>query len=133
MCWLPKVHKTPISARFIVASGNCYAKSLSDTNFTMIFNILGNFRIKNFFYLGCRKFQVLQNSFPVVTKLNKINLKQKAKSISIFDFRTLYTTIPHKLVITVLLEVINFVFKSTSKEAGRRFFIKLLPMLCLFS
>ena len=94
----------------------------------------------------CRKqqcshglFWVVQNSFPIVTKLNKVNVKKKAKSISTFDFSTLCTTIPHKLFLKVLSEVINFVFKSkvrirsgfsktpicsTSKGAGRRYFTK---------
>ena len=36
---------------------------------------------------------------------------KKAKSISTFDFSTLYTTILHKLLLKVLSEIINFVFK----------------------
>ena len=68
--------------------------------------------------------------------LNKINVIKK--SITTFDCSTLYTTILHKLL-KVLLEVINFAFKSkvrkcigfsktsiywTSKGAGRRYFTK---------
>ena len=68
--------------------------------------------------------------------LNKINVIKK--SITTFDCSTLYTTILHKLL-KVLLEVINFAFKSkvrkcigfsktsiywTSKGAGRRHFTK---------
>ena len=81
----------------------------------------------------------MQNSFLVVTKLNKINVKKKAKSVSTFDFTTLSTTISHKLPIKVFSEVIIFVFKSkirtrigfsktsiywTSEGAGRRYFTK---------
>ena len=73
------------------------------------------------------------------TKLNKINVKKKAKSISTFDFSTLYTTILHKLLLKVISEIINFVFKLkvikrigfsktvmywTSEGAGRRYFTK---------
>ena len=68
-----------------------------------------------------------------------MNVKKKAKSISTTDFSNLYTTIPHKVLLKVLSEVINFVFKfksrkrigfcktSTywiSKGAGRRHFTK---------
>ena len=75
----------------------------------------------------------MQNSFPIATMLNKINVKKK--SISTFHCSTLYTTILHK----VPSEVINFFFKSkvrkcigfsktsiywTSKGAGRRYFTK---------
>ena len=50
----------------------------------------------------------MQNYFPMASKLNKANVKKIAKSISTFDFSTLYTTIPHKPLQQVLLEVINW-------------------------
>ena len=91
MYWLPKMHKTSIGARFIAASYYCSTNPLSDTI--------------------CKKFWVVQNSFPIGTKLNKINVRKKAKSISTFDFSTLYTIILHKLLLKVLSEITNFVFK----------------------
>ena len=105
----------------------------------MVFNTVESFHSKSFFYSGCKKFWVVQNYFSIGTKLNKINVKKKAKSISTFDFSTLYTTILHKLLLKVLSEIIKFVFKSkvrkrigfsktfiywTSKGAGRRYFTK---------
>ena len=113
-------------------------------NFKMIFDTVQSFHNKSFFYSlnGYKKFLVMQSYFPITTKLNKINIKLKANSISTFDFSTLYTTIPHKLL-KVLLEVINFIFKSevrigfskhicfsktsiysTFKGSGRRYFTK---------
>ena len=79
----------------------------------------------------------MQNSFPIIEKLDKINAKRNAKNISTFDFSTLYTTLPHNLLIEVLNDLIGFVFKSkikeklgfsessvyfTSKGVGNRFF-----------
>ena len=139
MYWLPKIHKTPVGVRFIVASYYCSTNPLSDTIskiFLMVFNTVESSHSKSFFYSGCKKFWVLQNSFPIGTK---INVKKKAKSISTFDFSTLYTTILHKLLLKVLSKTINFVFKSKvrkrigfsktfiywiSKGAGRRYFTK---------
>ena len=49
MYWLPKMHKAPIGARFIVASKNCSNKLLSDVIFTvfkMIFNHVESFLIE---------------------------------------------------------------------------------------
>ena len=75
----------------------------------------------------------MQNSFPIATMLNKINVKKK--SISTFHCSTLYTTILHK----VPSEVINFFFKSkvrkcigfsktsicwSSRDTERRYFAK---------
>ena len=140
MYWLLQIHKTPVDARFIVASYCCSTNPLSETiskNFKMIFNTVESFRKKGFFYLGCKKFWVVQNSFPIATMLNKINVKKK--SISTFECCTFYTTTLDKLLIKVISEVISFVFKSkvrkhigfyktsiywTSKGVGRRYFTK---------
>ena len=142
MYWLPKMQKTPVGARFIVASYYCSTNPLSDTIskiFIMVFNTVESFHNKSIFYSGCKKLWVVQNSFLIGTKLNKINVKKKAKSISTFDFSTLYTTILHKLLLKVISEIINFVFKlkvikrigfsktvmyCTSEGAGRRYFTK---------
>ena len=82
---------------------------------------------------------MVQNSFPVTEKLDKINNKNNAKSISTFDFSTLYTKIPHDFLIQVLCEIIDFVFKGsvrnrigfseksvywTNKGVDKRFFTK---------
>ena len=82
--------------------------------------------MKSIIYSSYKKFWVLENSFPIIEKLDVI-------------FSTLYTTILHNLVIKVLSEIIHFVFKSkfhskiglsassvywTSKSLGKRFFTK---------
>ena len=103
MYWLPKIHKTPVGARFIVASYYCSNNPLSDTiskNFKMIFNAVESFHKKGFFYLGCKKFWVVQNSFPIATMLNKINVKKK--SVSTFECSSFYTTTLDKLFIPLL-------------------------------
>ena len=93
MYWLPKMYNTPIGARFIVHSKRviCFHISL--------------------FYTCLRKFWFVENSFPFVTQLNKINTNKKAKSISTVDFTTVHTT-PHDLLIQILSEVISFIFRS---------------------
>ena len=103
----------------------------------MTFNTVESFHKNGFFYLGCKKFWVAQNSFPIATMLNKINVKKK--SISTFECRTFYTTTLDKPLIKVLSEVISFVFKSkviqhigfsktsiywTFKGVGRSYFTK---------
>ena len=113
------MYKTSLGTKFIVASNYCNTKLLSDTTpklFKMIFNALESFHNQRFCHSGCEKFWVVQNVFPIATKLNKINVKKKTKSISAFEFSILYTTIPDKLLLKVLSEVINFVFKSKVRE-----------------
>ena len=70
---------------FIVAPKNCSTKAPSDTIFKIfktIFNTVESFYNKNFFYSGCKKIWVVKNDFPIVTKLDKINIKTKAKFLA---------------------------------------------------
>ena len=142
MYWMPKMHKQPVGARFIVASKTCSTKPVTEVIsriFKMIFAHVESFHTKSKFYSNFKKFWVVQNSFPIIEKLKRINLKKNAKSIATFDFSTLYTTIPHDLLIKVLSEIITFVFKSsirnrigfspssiywTSKGMDKRYFTK---------
>ena len=62
------------------------------------------------FYSNFKQFWVAQNSFPIVEKLTKINHKNNAKIVSILNFCTLYTTIPHNILIKFSNEMISFVF-----------------------
>ena len=79
--WLPKMHNTPVGATFIVAPYYCSTNPLSDVIskvFIMAFNTVESFHNKSFFYSGCKKFWVVQNSFLIGTKLNKINVNKKS-------------------------------------------------------
>ena len=71
-----------------------------------------NFHKKAKFLSNYNKFWVLQNSTPIIDTLNKINKKRNAKSISTFDFSTLYTKLPHDKLIKELSAVIDFAFEG---------------------
>ena len=103
----------------------------------MTFNTVESFHKKGFFYLSCKKFWVVQNSFPIATMLKKKSMSRKI--LSIFECSTFYTTTLDKRLIKVLSEVIGFIFKykviqhiGTSKTSicwtfkgfGRRYLAK---------
>ena len=95
MSWLPRMHKAPIGTRFIIVSKNCRTKHLSDVIskvFKMISDHVESFHRKSLFYTCLKKISIVENSFPIATKLNNINDKKKAKSISTFNFTILHTT-----------------------------------------
>ena len=75
-----------------------------------------NFHDKSKFYSSYKKFWVIENSFPVVEKLNKVNLKGNAKCISTFDFSTLYTKIEHQNLLKTLFSIIDLVFFWRNKN-----------------
>ena len=62
-------------------------------------------------------FCVIQNKTPLIDRIGKINKRNKAKSIMTFDFSTLYTKIPHNLLIQALNEIIDFCFKGGISNA----------------
>ena len=48
--------------------------------------------------------------------LDQINTKQDAKLMDTFDFRALFTKLPHRDLLDVLLDLIGFVFDGGSKK-----------------
>ena len=82
--------------------------------FKIIFSRVQSFHGKSLFHTCFKGLWVIKNSFPIVTKLSKINTNKKAKSILTIGFTTLYTTIPHNLQIKVFSEFLIFFFKSKS-------------------
>ena len=119
MYWMPKMHYTPSRARFIMSSAKCSTKPLSrivSNAFKLIFNQIKNFHDKSKFYKNYNRFWVINNSKPLLEKLDVINTRKRAKEISTFDFSTLYTKLPHEDLIRVLNIHIDFVFEGGPSE-----------------
>ena len=113
--WLPKMHKTPIGSRFIIASSNCSIKPLSKkvtSAFKLIFNTIQSYHKKSKFYSEMNTFWVIQNNIPVLESIQSLNRRNAAKTVSTYDFSTLYTKIPHPKLIDVLNKLIDFAFKG---------------------
>ena len=120
MYWTPKKHKTPTGKRFIIASKHCSTKPLSSAVsnvFKMIYGQIENFHRKAKFLSNYNKFWVLQNCEPVLDAISKINKRCNAKSISTFDFSTLYTKLPHDKLLKELCSIIDFVFDHGGKSS----------------
>ena len=113
--WLPKLHKTPTKSRFIIASKKCSVKQLSKdvtSIFKLAYNQIERYNQKTSFYSNINTFWVTQNSFPVLNAVEKANCKKNAKTVSSFDFSTLYTNIPHSKLYDELSSIIKFIFKG---------------------
>ncbi len=82
MYWIPKMHKTPSGTRYIVASKLCSTKRVSkviSNVFKLIFRQTENFHLNAKFLSHYNKFWVLQNSKPIIARLNEINRKRMQK------------------------------------------------------
>ena len=111
--WLPKMHKTPLKFRFIIAAPKCSIKPLSKaitSVFRLFYNLIENFNSKDLYYSSVKSFWVIQNNQKVLESLTRLNKRKKGSCISTYDFSTLYTKIPHDKLLDVLFEITDFCF-----------------------
>ena len=119
---MPKLHYTPSRARFIIAFSQCSTKPISKVLSKLlkkIFNRISSFHQNSPFYRNCRRFCVVQNSYPLLEKMNIINSNRKAREISIFDFSALYKNLPYQDLIRVLHKLDEFSFNGGCKDKKR--------------
>ena len=97
--WLSKLHKRPYKSRFIVNSSSCTTPELSII-LTACLTVIKNHVIKyceTFFERnGKYLFWSVKISGEILNKLKSKGFL--ASSVSIYDFSTLYTTLPHNLI-----------------------------------
>ena len=119
MYWMPKMHKSPVGKRFIIASKQSSLKSLSQ-NITsalqIIFRSIKSFYEKRQTFTFKKSFWVSQSNQDVIERLEKMNMRSSAKSVSTFDFSTLYTMIPHIELLQVMEKLFAFTFDSSSRK-----------------
>ena len=110
---MPKMHKNPIKARFIIASSKSSIKRLARTItsvFRLLFRQIETYNDECRFFTGANTFWVVQNNKPVIDAMNGLNKRRKATSVSTFDFSTLYTKLPHNKLLMVHNSLIDFCF-----------------------
>ena len=121
MYWIPKMHKNPISFRVIITSPVCSIKPLAKditSIFKLFYEKVERYHTKGKVWSGIKTFWTIQNSYPVISSINKLNKRKAAKSMSTFDFSALYTKIPHDKLLHVLNEITDFAF-----EGGTRVYV----------
>ena len=118
MHWTPKMHKTPIGARFIIGSKMSSLKPIGKT-VTKIFKVLFHYKRrycrKAGHFSGLNYFWCIDGHDEVVNILNRLNSKKHAKTINTYDFSTLYTKIPHDKLVRVLSSIVDSVFNDTTR------------------
>ena len=75
-----------------------------------------SFHEKSKFYKNYNLFWVIENSKPLIDKLDVINTKKKAREVSTFDFSTLYTNLPHDDLLRILNQIIDFAFAGGNRN-----------------
>ena len=117
--WTPKLHKNPSKSRFIIAAPKCSVKPLSKAvtaALKLLYKQIENYNYKTHYYSSVKTFWPIQSNQAVLQAIDKINSRNKAVSITTFDFSTLYTNISHHKLKSVMSELINFCFNGGDKE-----------------
>ena len=119
MYWILKVLKNPISFCFIIVSPVCSIKPLSN-DITPIFKLFyektERYYIKGKVWSGMKTFCIIQNNYPVISSINKLNKCRAAKSMTNSDFSSLYTKIPHDKLLYVLNKITDFAFNGGTRD-----------------
>lgn len=120
--WNLNLHKNHTKARIVIAAPKCLLKPLSEAitaALKLIFNQIEYYNLKTlilYYNSDVKTFWPIQNNQIVIDAINKTNSRNKAMSLSTFDFSTLYTKIPHQKFKSVMGKLINFCFSSRVKE-----------------
>ena len=126
---LQKLHKHPTRSRFINTATKCFVKPFSKSLTSISSLFFKHFKAYNdkcSFFSDVKTFWTVLNNQLVIDSINKINWRKKARSISTFDFSTVYTNRNHNKLKFVLQELINFCFKGGSgiyiavRQCGRK-------------
>ena len=140
--WLPKLHKNPIKFRFIIAAPDCSTKPLAKclTKILKLFfsHQIENYNNKSYFYSHVKSFWVIQNNENVINSIKSLNKRHSIKTMSTFDFSTLYTKIPHSKLLEVLNSLVDFCFrggehkKLSVSNTGARWVTRSNKKSCIF-
>ena len=119
MYWIPKMHKNPVSFHFIIASPVCSIKLLSKditSIFKFFYEKVERYHTKGKVWLGIKTSWTIQNNYPLISSINKLNKRKATKSMSTCDFSILYTKIAHDKLLCVLNEITDLAFKGGTRD-----------------
>ena len=117
--WTAKLHKTPIAHRFITSGRGCATQPLSINISYCLKTVLDIIRSNSKFHRKKSGFNhcfVIDNRDLVIAFMKRCNQSNNVQSVSTFDFKTLYTSIPHGKLKRMIISVIKTAFASRKKK-----------------
>ena len=117
--WTAKLHKNPYSHRFITSGRGCATQPLSIHVGYCLKTVLNIIRNNNKFQRktsNINKCFVIDNRTPVTNHIKQCNISKTIQSVSTYDFKTLYTSIPHDKLKQSLATTIRSAFNSRKKK-----------------
>ena len=116
--WTPKLHQTHFKHRFIAGSSKCTTKDLS----CLLTKLLSPIKDGLIRYCatrtscnGVNSMWILKNSTCMLSLLDQLDVCT-ATSVQTYDFSTLYTSIPHKLLMSRIAALVHNSFKKKDES-----------------
>ncbi|KAH3833659.1 hypothetical protein DPMN_106972 [Dreissena polymorpha] len=111
LCWMPKLHGTPCKGRFVAGSVSCAAGQLS-VCFASALGAVGcrvaKFCNKVYENGNVGQFWSVEDALEVIDKID--SRKYKVSQVGACEFSTLYAALPHALVGSKLVSLIERTF-----------------------
>ena len=110
----PKLHKAPYKHRLIAGSSKCTAKDLSCL-LTKVRNTINDGLVRycntKTSQNGVNNMWILNNSTSLLSSLDQLDVRTDT-SVQIFDFSTLYISIPHDLLKSMISNLVHNAFRK---------------------
>ena len=119
--WIPKLHKCPYKQRYIAGSAKCTTKPLSKVLTSLLTAVKDGLKVyceTAYSTSGVNQMWILKNSKELLEYLSSAQFNN-CNSVKTFDFSTLYTTIPHDKLKSVLRDLIHKSF--CTKKGDKRY------------
>ena len=112
--WIPKFHKYPVDFRFITSGKNTVINTLSkfiDICIKHFLDVEGHHCKLVHKFDGIKDYYIIDNNKEVIQFMKESNcLNNYDKNIKTYDFKTLYTKIPHNKLKTNIKTFISMLF-----------------------
>ena len=119
MYWTAKMHKTPVSTRFITSGIGSTLEPLSKLVCTALVTLVKIKKNNAAFYhnkTGFNKYFIVDNRYPLTKFMDKDNGTDNIKTIKTYDFEALYTNIPQQKLKDAMHLFVKSIFKMKNKE-----------------
>ena len=114
------MHKKPITKqRYIAASGSCTTKPISQMLTKVLKRIDSTIKLDSKYYFhryGYNPYWIISNSTEVFKCAAQYNQSMNCVNMRTYDFSTLYTKIPHKILKKTFTWIINKAFEISKKN-----------------
>ena len=116
---MPKFHKNPVGSRYIAASIGSSLKMLAKVLTPVLKSVQCEMRRKvnyEFKFKNTSGFWIADNSELIRENFSFISNGRGARNIDCYDFKTLYTNLPHVDLLDKMCSLIDIVFDSKNVD-----------------